>query len=204
MPLSPPGVTEHDPLHQGASRKIYCYVDETGQHNPSGPFIPGVVIVRGDRDALKLILEDIERQTRKNRLKWIDAPAGVRLDYMSAVLKEPPFQGALFYGIHHSRTDHLHCTAITVADAIVGYRPSRYKATILVDGLPKASINSFGAMLRRLGVSTDKVRGIRKEDTDALMRLADALCGFVREGLKGDRTGSALDIARKKNHVRQV
>ena len=30
------------------------------------------------------------------------------------------------------------------------------------------------------GQEIDKVRGVKKEENDALVRLADALCGFIR------------------------
>ena len=39
----------------------------------------------------------------------------------------------------------------------------------------------FSKTLRRLQVHTSKVRGVRREENDAFIRLADALCGLVRD-----------------------
>jgi len=41
-----------------------------------------------------------------------------------------------------------------------------------------------GLQLRRSGVRAKKVRGL-KDEADALIRLADAVCGFVRGATEG-------------------
>jgi hypothetical protein len=46
--------------------------------------------------------------------------------------------------------------------------------------------------LRRSGIRAKKVRGVRKDENDALIRLADALCGFVRLAVEGNRAMQAL------------
>lgn len=56
-----------------------------------------------------------------------------------------------------------------------------YRATVFVDGLPKSKTKWFGSNLRRMSIKVEKVRGVKKEEADAIMRLADAICGFVRE-----------------------
>jgi hypothetical protein len=43
-----------------------------------------------------------------------------------------------------------------------------------------------------MGVTAKKVKGVRKEESSALMRLADALCGFVRDAYEGDQECAAL------------
>lgn len=42
----------------------------------------------------------------------------------------------------------------------------------------------FGASLRRLGIRTRKVRGVRDEG-DCFVRLADAMAGFIRDAREG-------------------
>jgi hypothetical protein len=39
--------------------------------------------------------------------------------------------------------------------------------------------------LRDLHIQTRKVRGVRKDENDALIRLADAVCGLVRDAEDG-------------------
>lgn len=81
----------------------------------------------------------------------------------------------------------------------------RYRATILVDGLPKSQIQPFGRELRHLHIKVRKVRGVRKEESDALLRLADALAGFVRAALLGRRDMSRLlNRAKRNGYVREI
>lgn len=58
--------------------------------------------------------------------------------------------------------------------------------TILVDGLGEKDQRYYGSELRKLGVPSRKVRGIKKDENNALIRLADSICGFVRDIKEGD------------------
>jgi hypothetical protein len=62
---------------------------------------------------------------------------------------------------------------------------SDYKANIYIDGLPVSTWGRFGQSLRSSGIKIKKIRGIRKEENDALTRLADAVCGLVRGSIEG-------------------
>ena len=71
-------------------------------------------------------------------------------------------------------------------------------------------MRSVGSYLYRAGVPVRKVRGIRKEENDALCRLADAVCGLVRAAIeegeskklswttlfeRGKRNGCLIDVS---------
>ena len=60
-----------------------------------------------------------------------------------------------------------------------------YKATVVVDGLSRTEVPRFTRGLRSLRIAVHKVRGT-KDESDALIRLADALAGFVRDYLAGE------------------
>lgn len=51
------------------SKKIFCYVDETGQDNLGEMFVVSVVVPE-DRDKLLEYLEEIEVKTGKGKVKW--------------------------------------------------------------------------------------------------------------------------------------
>jgi hypothetical protein len=40
--------------------------------------------------------------------------------------------------------------------------------------------------MRQLGANIRKVRGIRREENDPLLRLADAVCGLARHAYEGN------------------
>lgn len=70
---------------------------------------------------------------------------------------------------------------VTTARALHRKATPPYKVTVFVDGLRRQEIPIFSKTLRRLQVQTSKVRGVRREENDAFIRLADALCGLVRD-----------------------
>ena len=74
-------------------------------------------------------------------------------------------------------------TVMTTAQAILRARQSATPAVVYVDGLPNSRLRWFGVELRRLSIRTNKIVGGRREEADALIRLADACCGFVRAAL---------------------
>ena len=76
-------------------------------------------------------------------------------------------------------------TAEAVARAIQRKVQGPYKVTVLVDGLRKSERRTFTRHLRTLNVRPYKVRGVLKEENNALIRLADALCGLVRDAEEG-------------------
>lgn len=80
----------------------------------------------------------------------------------------------------------------TITQAVRAHTQQASKATVLFDGLPRSQERWVGSRLRRLGVRTRKVRGVRREEADALVRLADALCGFVRKALEGEEAMKRL------------
>ncbi len=57
-----------------------------------------------------------------------------------------------------------------------------YKVTVFVDGLNGSELPRFTHGLRDLHIQTRKVRGVRKDENDALIRLADDL-RFSAKGL---------------------
>jgi hypothetical protein len=51
---------------------------------------------------------------------------------------------------------------------------------VLIDALPPSQAERIGNLLRQGGVPVKKVRGVRRDENDPFIRLADALCGLVR------------------------
>lgn len=186
-------------------QKLYCYIDETGQDTRGSLFIVSVIVTAEEREPLRQALERIERLAKKGRRKWTDSREQNRMEYMREVLTTPACKGKLMYAVYRDTTDYLGRTVLAVAHAIPAYTESDYEATVFVDGLPKSQTRLFGSMLRRFRIRTKKVRGVRKEQADALMRLADALCGFIRAAVSGESAfSSLLDRGKAAGYVREV
>ena len=83
-----------DPLQR---QKLYCYVDESGQDTEGRFFLVAVVITGKGRDELQQKLEEIERRTRKGRVKWHRSSFSRRVDYIRSILDLPELSGALHF-----------------------------------------------------------------------------------------------------------
>jgi hypothetical protein len=93
--------------------------------------------------------------------------------------------------VSYNRLDYLEATVQAIAGTLRLVESAEYQATVLIDGLPRSEERAVGLQLRRLGVPVKKVRGV-KDENDVLIRLADAVCGFVRAALEGQSAMRSL------------
>lgn len=162
--------------------KIYCYVDESGQDTEGQLFVVSVVIASHEKQILEERLELIEQQTRKHTVKWSRTAKAIRRAYLERVLSVPELHGRILFAHYRNSKAYMDLTAQTIVNAISVSKVHDYKAVLLIDALPIAQAGRMGALLRHMGVTTKKVRGVRDEESNALIRLADAICGLVRDG----------------------
>ncbi len=172
-------------------RQLFCYVDETGQDTRGQFFIVALVITEQDVEALRLTCERIEAQTGK-RAKWIKTRHARRVDYMRRVLDSPLFRERLFTAVYMHQRDYFTLTLRAIAHALPLAGRAEYQAIIRIDGLPREQERAVTLQLRRMGVGVGRVKGVRRDENDALIRLADALCGLARAAREGQPEMQAL------------
>jgi hypothetical protein len=165
-------------------RRLFCYVDETGQDTRGELFVVAVVIAEEDVEIVRRACERIELESGK-RAKWIKTKYARRLEYIRRVLAEPVFRGRLFAALYKGRRDYLRLTLEAVAQSLAVAGGEEYEATIRIDGLPRTQERLATLELRRMGVAGGRVKGVRKDENDTLIRLADALCGLCRAAREG-------------------
>jgi hypothetical protein len=173
------------------SAKLYCYVDETGQDTHGRLFLVAVVVTGEEREQLRGLCEALEGRSRKGRRKWSKTSAERRIAYARGVVDQPLFAGKLHYAIFEGITDYLTATVQAIAETLQAETAEDYDATVFIDGLSRSLERAVGLSLRRSGSHVKKVRGL-DEENDALMRLADAVCGLVRGALEGESALMAL------------
>jgi hypothetical protein len=183
--------------------KHYCHIDETGLDTEGDLFIVGVAVVDEERDACVSLLEQIEKQSGKGRIKWNKTAYASRLAYMDSVLRRHEFAGRLHFDVHRNHTQsYLNLTVLSIAKTLHDHLPAGDESIILIDGLPESKIHVVANMLRAEKLKVGKVRGVKREEHDALVRLADALCGFVRAATEEQpRMKVLLRQAIKSGHV---
>lgn len=185
-------------------QKLYCYIDETGQDTKGKLFLVSVVMQEKEREKLRERLELIERESQKGIRKWFHTNRERREKYIRAIIESGLFKHYIFYSKYEDSKAYVDLTILTTAKAILKKAKEPYSATILVDGLRKNERYNFAAGLRRLKVKVHKVRGIR-DQSDAFIRLADAVTGFVRDYLEGDEAMKKLyEEAIKRSMVEPI
>jgi Protein of unknown function (DUF3800) len=158
------------------TRKLYCYVDETGQDTKGQLFI--VVAILADRpNELAERLEAAETSSGKGKVKWHRSRQG-RDTYIESIFSESIHFRVYYQTFTGPELSYELATVQATANAIDAYCHSEgitdYKATIVIDGLHRSLQHRTGKLLRNLGIRTKSVRGERDE-TNPMIRLADAI-----------------------------
>ena len=167
--------------------KFYCYIDETGQDTEGRFFLVAVVIAEKEqRDNLERQLEKIEQSSRKGKVRWKKTSLQGRLAYLTGVLSVDSLRENLFYACYQDRKDYGHLTTLTIAQAVL-YKVKEkedYQVIVYVHKANKEERKRISAGLGRENIKKKRVRGMR-EGSSALIRLADALAGFLRDYEEG-------------------
>ncbi len=171
------------------SKRIDLYIDESGQDTKGKIFVVAVAVVAAEnREATRQFYESLEKISGKGKVKWASAEKDKRLAYLHTAMQETGPRGNIFfYRVFHQTTDYDGATVEAIASVVHSHRlpysvDSMY---IHVDGLTKPKCRNYKTRLRRLGCRRIKgVRGVRKQQDEALIRLADTLAGALGEWRK--------------------
>jgi hypothetical protein len=166
------------------AQKIYAFVDESGQETNGALFLVSVIVTGQEYDLLNEVLIEIEERSSKSLKKWSRARFEYRVAYIEAVITQPLFRGLIFFSRYINSQAYFDLTVETTAKAIHHKNNQAAPATVIVDGLSGRDVNRFKTRLRGFGVNVRKVRGARDE-SEPIVRLADAVAGFVRDFLEG-------------------
>ena len=120
------------------------------------------------------------------------------------MLQSSAFAGHLSYSRYQETRAYVDLMILSTAKALQTHAPGDSPSTIIVDGLGRTERSRFAAGLRHLGIVVRKVREARDE-ADELIRLADAVAGFVRDSLEGSPLMRPLfDEAVRRGMIREV
>jgi len=188
-------------------QKLYCYVDETGQDTQGEVFIVAIVVTEIETDELIGLCEEAEEISGKGKIKWGKAKHEQRIKYLRELLGDSRFAGRLRYCVFRGDRDYDSCTITAISRAVSWRKPKgRFTTSVYVDGLSKSKRHRYGATLRRMGTPVHQVRGVTRDESNALTRLADAVAGFVRDAMES-RSGEVRTLferATRKGRLKEV
>lgn len=181
-------------------QKLYAYVDESGQDTKGEIFLVSVIVVGEQRDTLRKLLRNIEKKSGKANRKWTRTARPRREVYIRHVMASRKFNGLIHVAHYRHSRYYMDLTVLTTAWAILDHADQSYHATVYVDGLNHSQREHFTRGLRSLHIKTQFARGL-KDEADEFIRLADAIAGFVRDGIEGDELMKPLYIKALRDKI---
>lgn len=87
------------------------------------------------------------------------------------------------------------------ADAVRGQAKRGDEVTVYVDGFTKSEIDTFKKILKPSMKARTFVKMIRRDESSSLIRLADALCGLLRDAEEGNEWAETLVLSLRKRKI---
>ena len=186
------------------TKKLYCYVDETGQDVGSKVFIIVAVVVISNVDAARERLQELEAKTRIGKIKWHKSDYKYRIKFMEEFLLGDNKDLRIYFLKVRKPVFYYLPTVEILQRAIAANNASNTQAIICIDGLDKFSGKKYTNALRTKTLKIKLAKGARDE-SEALIRLADRWAGCIRMALSGNEDCEALMArAEKKGILKEV
>lgn len=168
------------------SRRLYCYVDETGQDTKGNIFIVSVIISAESQEEMAEFIKEFEKSSGKSQFKWGRSVLKQRLEFINKIFSQGKTKLTVYYSVYKDTIDFKNSTVLTIAKSINALKDYKeHTFNIYVDGLSKKDERYYGSQLHHLGIHTKKVKGVKKDENNPMIRLADSACGFVRDVIEG-------------------
>lgn len=160
-------------------KKLYCYVDESGQDPKSEVFIVVAVVSAKEQNELRRQLEEIEHVAGTGRKKWHKLRRDNRIQYLTSVLKQKIASGDVYFAQYKKPILYFFPLIDVLERSLKKAAQNRYQARIYIDGIDKQKSKELTNALRASGISLRMVKGLRDE-SEPLIRLADMWAGCIR------------------------
>ena len=183
------------------TKKLYCYVDESGQDTGGKIFLVAVVLKDSGRvSELRQSVECIEVKSGKYQRKWTKTPNSIKQKYLDLLLKNKRLEETVFYSAYPDSKQYTPLLALTIVKSINFQKTINYSATIIIDGLKGLETEYIRRQLKNLNIHYSKIRGM-KDEQDALLRLADSMAGFVRDYKEGQKYAQVMFLKFAKTKI---
>lgn len=187
--------------------KLYCYVDENGQDTRGRIFIVSVVVTDKNREELIHLCEQLEQVSGKQKDKWGATKHERRMRYLHHIFADDRFKKVLRYKVFLNTKDYDAATINAIVSSVRWKKPDgKFTTLVYVDGLRKTKRREYGVKLRHLGLPLHQIRGILSDESNSLIRLADAVAGFVRDALTGQskEIKTLFEKAKQENMIIEI
>lgn len=186
-------------------KKLYCYVDETGQDAGSDFFIVASIVSEAEQQSLKNGLLSLEKELKIGQKKWHKLRSPDREQFLQAVMARSLAAGEVYYSKYKKPLPFFFPLLEVVEKAIKDKAGSdSYQAVVYVDGIDKKKAKELTGALRLKGIKLSHVRSSRDE-SEVLIRLADRWAGCIRAGIENNpESKNVVSQAVNKDYLKPV
>lgn len=186
------------------NQKLYCFVDETGLDVGSKYFIVAAVIVVSNISSVRERLHQLENRSGIGRTKWHKSNYKLRIKFMEEFLLRENKDLRVYFMKARKPILYYVPTLEILQKAISANNNLNIQAIVCIDGLDKLGTKKFTNALRTKVLKIRLAKGVRDE-SEALIRLADRWAGCVRMALFGnERCKNIVAMAEKLNILMEV
>ena len=175
--------------------KLYCYTDETGQDTKGKFFLVSIVLSNKEKiEELRTAIDKLEKNT-KGKTKWTKTDNKRKILFLKELFNLDILRKHLYYSVYENTAAYTPLTAMAISKAIIYATKSydgKYKVNITIDGLRKKDKEIIRKELKNLNIRYNKIKLGLKDEQDILLRLADALAGFIRDYLENEKYAANL------------
>lgn len=163
--------------------KLYGYFDENGLETRGRIFVVAGVMLQPPVDSIRAQLDTLEQDTGKGKTKWSASKHPARMAYIRSIFSNTMLQGHLCYVVFRNTQDYDAAMISAIERIVTSYAMPDDVINIYVDALSKTKRQMYKKELKRLGLLMHQLRGVAKDENDAVIRLVDALAGFIRDAV---------------------
>jgi hypothetical protein len=185
------------------TKKLYCYVDETGQDVGTDYFVVVSIVSKSEQEPIRKELVEIESKSKVGARKWHKSRDNVKLSYLRLVTQEDLKETITFYGRYQKPLPFFLPMLETLSKAINESAEKPYKAVIYVDGIDKKKASELTNALHLKGINCDRVRSVRDE-AEPMIRLADRWAGCIRDADENSESEAVVKKAEKSKKLKLV
>ena len=185
-------------------RKLYCYVDETGQDPGSAVFIVVAVIVASHVEAIRDRLQELEKATKIGLIKWHKSNYKFRIQFLEEFLRRDNGDLYIYFLKIKKPVFYWLPTLEILQKSLPNHTTAQTQVIVCIDGLDHFSAKKYTNALRTKVLKVKLAKGPRDE-SEALIRLADRWAGCIRMALSGNNDCETLmNRAKKKDVLKEV
>lgn len=182
------------------TKKLYCYVDETGQDPGSKVFIVVAVIVTSNIEAVRQRLHELEKSTKIGVIKWHKSNYKFRIQFLEEFLRQDNGDLHIYFLKVKKPVFYWLPTIEVLQKSLPNHSTAETQVIICIDGLDQFSAKKYTNALRTKMLKVKLAKGPRDE-SEALIRLADRWAGCIRMALSGNKDCKTLMNRAKKRGV---